>query len=75
MSVVIGPLPQIARKSLRKFHCESITWGERLKSLPANPYETPPGYYMVFIINDHGTPSKAKMIRINPADDLAVDPA
>ena len=44
-------------------------------SLPANPYETPPGYYMVFIINDHGTPSKAKMIRINPADDLAVDPA
>lgn len=36
-------------------------------TLPANPYDTPPGYYMVFIFDDQGTPSKAKMIRINPA--------
>ncbi|MGE0797263.1 MAG: galactose oxidase-like domain-containing protein [Lautropia sp.] len=35
-------------------------------TLPANPYLTPPGYYMVFIINQQGVPSKAKMIRINP---------
>lgn len=36
-------------------------------TLPANQYETPPGYYMAFIINANGTPSKAKIIRINPA--------
>jgi hypothetical protein len=35
--------------------------------LPANQYETPPGFYMIFLINQRGTPSKAKMIRINPA--------
>ena len=35
-------------------------------SLPANAYETPPGYYMVFVIDDAGTPSRARMIRINP---------
>lgn len=37
-------------------------------SLPANPYLTPPGYYMAFIIDDKGTPSRARMIRINPAN-------
>jgi hypothetical protein len=35
-------------------------------TLPANPYETPPGFYMVFVIDANGTPSKAKLIRINP---------
>jgi hypothetical protein len=35
-------------------------------TLPSNAYETPPGYYMVFIINRAGTPSKARMVRIDP---------
>jgi hypothetical protein len=34
-------------------------------SLPANPFETPPGYYMVFVINAQGVPSEAAMLRIN----------
>jgi hypothetical protein len=43
--------------------------GSRIRvTLPSNAYETPPGYYMVFIIDRAGTPSKARMIRINPAD-------
>ena len=41
--------------------------GNRIRvTLPANAYETPPGYYMVFIFDSAGTPSKARMIRINP---------
>jgi hypothetical protein len=34
-------------------------------SLPANPFETPPGYYMVFVFNGQGVPSEAAMLRIN----------
>jgi hypothetical protein len=41
--------------------------GDQIRvTLPANPFETPPGYYMVFIIDSAGTPSRSKMIRINP---------
>lgn len=36
--------------------------------LPANKYQTPPGYYMVFALNKAGVPSKARMIRINPSE-------
>ncbi len=32
----------------------------------ANPYETPPGYYLVFLSDGNGIPSKARTIRINP---------
>jgi len=43
--------------------------GSRIRvTLPANAYDTPPGYYMVFIFDHAGTPSKARMIRINPKD-------
>jgi len=34
-------------------------------SLPANAFETPPGFYMVFVFNDQGVPSEAAMLRIN----------
>ncbi len=34
-------------------------------SLPANPFETPPGYYMLFVFNQAGVPSEAAMLRIN----------
>jgi hypothetical protein len=34
-------------------------------SLPANPYETPPGFYMIFVLNADGVPSEARIIRVN----------
>ena len=34
-------------------------------NLPANVYETPPGYYLVFAFNGAGTPSVARIIRVN----------
>jgi hypothetical protein len=34
-------------------------------TLPANAFETPPGFYMVFVFNDQGVPSEAVMVRIN----------
>ncbi|WP_052108204.1 galactose oxidase-like domain-containing protein [Aerolutibacter daejeonensis] len=38
--------------------------GELLATLPANPFETPPGYYLVFIIDAQGVPSEAAMLRV-----------
>lgn len=35
--------------------------------LPVNRFETPPGYYMLFAFDDAGTPSMARMIRIQPS--------
>lgn len=32
--------------------------------IPSNPNETPPGYYMLFILNDQGVPSVSKMINV-----------
>ncbi len=34
--------------------------------LPAQTHETPPGYYMVFVIDEAGVPSEAAILRINP---------
>jgi galactose oxidase len=34
--------------------------------LPANQNEAPIGYYMLFLVNDQGTPSVAKFIRATP---------
>ena len=35
-------------------------------NLPTNAYETPPGFYMVFAFNAAGTPSVARIVRVNP---------
>jgi hypothetical protein len=35
-------------------------------SAPANAALAPPGYYMLFILNDKGVPSVASMVRLNP---------
>lgn len=35
---------------------------------PANGFEAPPGYYMLFIVNSDGTPSPAKVVRFGGAD-------
>ena len=32
---------------------------------PSNPNNTPPGYYMLFILNSNGIPSIAKIVQIN----------
>jgi Galactose oxidase-like, Early set domain/Fibronectin type III domain/Glyoxal oxidase N-terminus len=32
---------------------------------PSNPNNTPPGYYMLFILNSNGVPSVAKIVKIN----------
>jgi Galactose oxidase-like, Early set domain len=34
-------------------------------SLPTNIYRTPPGYYMIFVLNAAGVPSQAKVVRID----------
>ncbi len=33
---------------------------------PAQGYQTPPGFYLLFVIDKKGVPSKAAMLRINP---------
>jgi hypothetical protein len=33
--------------------------------MPVNSFETPPGFYMVFAFNAEGTPSMARMVRVN----------
>ena len=43
----------------------TVVGSELQASLPTNPFETPPGYYMVFVFNDQGVPSEAAMLRIN----------
>ena len=49
--------------------------GNRLVAkLPSNVNDTPPGYYMVFILNEAGTPSISKMVRVNVAGQVTVDP-
>jgi hypothetical protein len=42
-------------------------------SLPANAYETPPGFYLLFVINERGVPSEAAILRIQPIRDLVVN--
>ncbi len=34
---------------------------------PANPAVLPPGYYMLFVLNGNGVPSRAKMVKVNIA--------
>jgi hypothetical protein len=33
---------------------------------PASPFVAPPGYYMVFLLNDAGVPSVAKIVQLQP---------
>ena len=43
--------------------------------LPVRASDTPPGFYFMFVIDDSGVPSVAKMLRINidPSPNVAVD--
>ena len=42
-------------------------------ALPSNPYQTPPGFYLLFAFNAQGVPSEAAMIRIAPLPNLVVN--
>ncbi|WP_457095288.1 galactose oxidase-like domain-containing protein [Lysobacter sp. P5_B9] len=42
----------------------TVVGGQLRATLPSNPFETPPGFYMVFIFNGK-VPSEAAMLRIN----------
>ncbi len=43
------------------------TGGTLQATLPANVNQTPPGYYMIFVINGAGVPSEAKIVRLDVA--------
>jgi galactose oxidase len=43
----------------------SQTTGGLNITAPSNPNTTPPGYYMLFILNSNGVPSVAKIVQIN----------
>jgi PKD repeat protein len=38
-------------------------------SVPSNPNRTPPGHYMLFILDDDGVPSVAKIVKVGSAAD------
>lgn len=44
-----------------------LTSGGLFATAPSSPNECPPGYYMLFVLNDAGVPSVAKMIRVHNA--------
>lgn len=37
--------------------------------MPARATDTPPGYYLLFVIDDQGVPSKAKIVKVNVQED------
>ena len=39
--------------------------GTVFATLPERVTDTPPGYYMVFVFDDRGVPSRAKIVRVN----------
>ncbi|WP_460725946.1 galactose oxidase-like domain-containing protein [Lysobacter rhizosphaerae] len=43
----------------------TVAGNELQATLPTNPFETPPGFYLLFIHNNQGVPSEAAMVRIN----------
>jgi len=41
--------------------------GKRLDvEIPASENVAPPGYYMLFVVNNNGVPSKARMVPVGP---------
>ena len=45
----------------------TVTGGELEATLPTNSFETPPGFYLLFVINSQGVPSEAAMMRMGVA--------
>jgi hypothetical protein len=44
----------------------AVEGGALNAQMPINPADAPPGYYLLFVINDAGVPSRARIVRINP---------
>ncbi|MBF6025004.1 galactose oxidase-like domain-containing protein [Lysobacter niastensis] len=53
----------------------TVVGSEIEATLPTNTFETPPGFYLVFVINSQGVPSEAAMMRINVAGQTPPPPA
>ncbi len=47
----------------------SAAGGTLTVQAPANGADAPPGTYLVFVIDDKGVPSKARIVQVNPAAD------
>jgi len=43
----------------------SATGNSISAEMPARATDTPPGYYLLFVVNDAGVPSRAKIVRVN----------
>ncbi|MDO9355765.1 MAG: DUF1929 domain-containing protein, partial [Solirubrobacteraceae bacterium] len=43
-------------------------------SNPNNPFEAPPGYYMLFIVDEAGVPSVSKMVQVTAAKVVSTGP-
>jgi len=43
----------------------TVVGAELEATLPANAFDTPPGFYLLFVLNAQGVPSEAAMLRIN----------
>jgi hypothetical protein len=43
----------------------SMIGGSIAVEMPARAAETPPGYYLLFVLNSAGVPSRAKIVRVN----------
>ena len=48
----------------------STTGSSISADMPARAAETPPGYYLLFVVNDAGVPSPAKIVRVSVSEEL-----
>ena len=71
-----GSVTHSVNMDQRFLELQFLTSGNMLQvDLPARASDTPPGYYMMFAINDSGVPSVGSLLRINVdgTPNLAVD--
>jgi hypothetical protein len=47
--------------------------GSLFVNMPARETDTPPGYYLLFVVNDKGVPSNARIVRVALASDEPED--
>ncbi|MDD1796384.1 DUF1929 domain-containing protein [Enterovibrio sp. ZSDZ42] len=43
-------------------------WDKVYASLPTSPNEMPPGHYMIFVLDQHGTPSTGTILNVKPVN-------
>ena len=66
--IVPGSTTHSQNWSQRADHLEFIEVDGGLEiTVPSNPNEAPPGYYMLFLINDNGVPSIAEWLNVRAA--------